>query len=505
MKPKLLITIFLGILLVGVAGAQNVSYCCERLVSGGWCYDASQENCDENYRSTPTSCEATSYCRMGTCIDSSEGTCMGNTAQKVCEDKGGVWKEEDVDELPQCELGCCLMGDQAAFVTQSRCKVISKLYGLETVFRTDISSEFECIASATSDVLGACVFEEDYQTTCLMLTQDECTEGYENYTFHSGYLCSAEDLATNCGPSRKTTCVEGKDEVYFLDTCENIANVYDASKINNNEYWTNIYSEEESCNYDSSNANSAECGNCDYYLGSTCKKYSVSQDGQSPDYGDYICRDLSCEYDGETYGHGETWCANSDGADDNLPGSRYFRLICYNGEVTIEACDDFRGEVCLQSDIDGFKTAACRTNRWQACVSQTEKKDCENEDRRDCKWIETGWKPQEGDTPGIIQSDGNACVPKYTPGFNFWESESAEEVCSAASVKCNVVFEDPLIGDRECVKNCKCLTKAWKEDMNEIFTSIGDCGNKTNFIGVSGYHDSEAWYSGEGEAEEGGE
>jgi len=43
--------------------------------------------------------------------------------------------------------------------------------------------------------------------------------------------------------------------------------------------------------------------------------------------------------------------------------------------VSVEACADYRQEVCLQSDIDGFKTAACRVNMWQDCSAQEEEKD----------------------------------------------------------------------------------------------------------------------------------
>lgn len=513
MKTKLLIAFVVGIFLISLISAAEVSYCCEKIKGGEWCGSSTdpQEECDNSYRNVPTSCESTSYCKLGTCVDSSEGTCIDNTYSKKCEDDDGVWYDKDSDELPQCELGCCLMGDQAAFVTQSRCKIISAKYGLETDFRKDISTEFECIASTTSNVIGACVFEKDYTKTCLFLTQKECAEleassGETEVEFHKDYLCSAESLGTNCGRSDKTTCIEGKDGVYFVDTCGNVANIYDSLKKNSPDYWTKVYDKEESCNADDpdGNANSAVCGNCDYYLGSTCKTYSRSKDKVSPRYGDNICRDLSCEYEGKNYEHGETWCVDSDGADKNLPGSRHFRAICFNGEVSIEPCADFRNEVCLESEVNGFRAAGCRVNQWQDCVVQDNRKDCENEDRRDCVWVSSSWKPKEGDIPGIIKTDDpedknamwGACVPKYQPGFNFWEEGSAEEICNTASMKCNVVFEEGLISGKECIQNCECLTKEWEDDMNKICTSMGDCGSKRNYIGVKGYHDEDAYYSG---------
>ncbi len=463
-----------------VSAVGEVSYCCEKTVNNAWCQNAPQDKCDSSYRKVPTSCEATSYCKLGTCIDSQEGTCMENTPQKVCEDSGGVWNEGKMDEIPQCSLGCCLIGDQAAFVTQTRCKRLSSLYGLETDFRTNIGSEIECIASATSDVKGACVFEdpEEMARTCKFITKRECrkmeaSSPDSNVEFYEGLLCSAEELATNCGPSERTTCIEGRDEVFFVDSCGNPANIYDASKIKDKNYWTKAYGKEKSCGFSSAdgNAGSSGCGNCDYFLGSTCKSYERGKDRVKPTYGDNICRDLSCNYLGKKYKHGETWCADASGTDKSLPGSRHFRLVCYNGEVSIEPCADFRQEVCVQDDIDGFKTAACRVNKWQDCSSQTTKKDCENKDRRDCKWSSIG------------------CVPENAPGFNFWEEDTeAESLCSIADTQCTVVFEKGLTGKEKCVKNCECLSESWKKEMNNACISLGDCGGSTNFIGVEGYN-----------------
>ncbi len=487
MNEKILI-LFVGILLVATFVSAETSYCCERLISGAWCQNAPESSCDNNYRVVPTSCESTSYCKLGTCIDSEEGTCIENTPQKVCEDSKGVWYDKDSDEVPQCNLGCCILGDQAAFVTKTRCKRLSSLYGLETNFRDDINGEFQCIASATSEVKGACVFDREYERTCLILTKKECAEmQIANKTeFYEGRLCSDETLNTNCGPSEKTTCVEGKDEVYFLDTCGNIANIYDASKINDKEYWAKIKDKSESCNYGSSNANSATCGNCDYYLGSTCKDYKLNKGNRKPTYGTNVCQDLSCEYNGKKYEHGETWCAESKGSEDNLPGSRYFRMICYNGEVSVEPCADFRQEICIESEIEGFSTAACRVNRWQDCVSQGNSKDCENEDRRDCIWL----------------GKGQGCVPKYAPGFNFWESGDAESICSQANMECEVVYEKTLGGDKKCVSGCECISDSWKSKMNQMCVSLGDCGSSTNYIGIKGYHDENAVYSGTADKED---
>jgi len=509
---KLFLILGVLVLLIGgsliKADSSGISYCCEKTVvenggsGGAWCVNAEEEKCDTRFKKAPTSCESTSYCKKGCCFDSKEGTCMENTPEKICQDSGGIWSDNAQCDVAQCNLGCCRVGDQAAFVTQTRCKRLSLLYGVEINFLTNFGNEFECIASVSSDEKGACVFEEEYEKTCRFITQRECNEIRDSsanstlVSFHKDLLCSAEELGTNCGPSEKTTCVDGRDEVFFLDSCGNLANIYDSSKIKDQNYWREIIDVTESCGYEDSNANSATCGNCDYFLGSTCKQYKRTEDKVSPNYGNYICRDLSCEWDGKIYQHGETWCGvNQIGAkvevQDNLktflanaPGARYFRMVCYAGEVSVEPCSEFRQEVCIETEINGFKASACKVNRYTDCVQQDEEDDCENTDKRDCKWI--------GENYPI------ACVPKYTPGSDFWNSDGGtEETCSTATTDCVVTCTEKLTGDTECESEpdgCgdeNGLTEEWKTKMQTMCSSLGDCSSKDkstkNFWGILGY------------------
>ena len=507
MKNKNLILVLGSVLLFGIfvliqsnlVIAQEVSYCAERTNSGAWCQNVPFGEVDQNYRSVPTSCDATSYCKLGTCVNSQEGTCLDNTPQIVCAEpqddiSGGVWFDDSPDNIPRCSLGCCLLGDQASFVTQVRCKQLSSLYGLETNYRTDIQSEIACIATATSEVKGACVFEQEFERTCRQITRGECQKlsggsadssvfqnlfgaessgGDVSVEFHEGILCSAEELATNCGPSKKTTLIKGGDEVYFVDTCGNVANIYDASKVDDQNYWRDVVGKAESCGFGNSNAGSATCGNCDYFSGSTGKLHERGTDPVTPLFGDYICRDLSCIYERQNFQHGETWCAISSEDEENLPGSRYHRLVCYNSEVTVESCADFRQEICIQDELNGFKTAACRVNIWQDCTSQTNQRDCENLDKRDCSW------------------EGAKCLPKFAPGFDFWESEGgdAEQLCSLGTNNCVIKYEKGIFDDWKCVENCECLGDDWAETQNNLCINLGDCGSITNYIGSQGYYE----------------
>ncbi len=499
--------------------AQQVKFCCERTTYGAWCQNAPEEECDEGYncgidekgnllkcRKTPTSCEATSYCRLGCCYDSSEGICMEKTPQKVCQDSGGTWSDDAECNIAQCQLGCCILGTQAAFVTLTRCKKLSSFYGLITNFRRDIGNELSCISLASLSDQGACVYEVDFVKTCKFTSRQECNsikQGMNignktelgggrvtsNVEFYKDLLCTAEELGTSCSMTKQTTCIEGRDEVYFVDSCGNIANIYDASKIDDKAYWRKKISKVESCGSGSSNINSRTCGNCNYFEGSICGEGNAK-------YGDYICKDLNCHAsdtsDGKLHKHGESWCS-TDKYPDSV-GSRYFRHICMNGEEIIEPCADFRQEICIQDYIESggvkFSQAGCRVNRWQDCYSQTEKKDCENKDKRDCKWILKTDKVAERETEeGKYQPIKIGCVPEHSPGLKFWEEGEAQGTCSLANSQCVVEFvKEGFLkgGGKKCEDNCECLEDSWKQEQLEKCEQIGDCGAKTNWIGNKG-------------------
>lgn len=505
-----------------------VNVCCEKTKSGAWCQNTKEDQCDPNFRKTPTSCDATSYCKLGICVDSEEGLCMENTPQKVCEISKGTWIDDSTDQIPQCNLGCCFIGNQASFVTLTRCKRLSNLYGLNTDYRTDIPDEATCILSAYSGDKGACVFESEGSKNCKMTTRGDCLKQGEssgNSTkteFFDGYLCSADELATNCAPTKETICVEGRDEVYFKDSCGNPANIYDANKIYSKDpsYWQKIISKQESCNQKAANGNaeSKTCGNCNYLTGSICKKGKAT-------FGNFICKDINCynTKNGKNYRNGESWCIYQSeiGEGQDLAGSRHFRHVCINGEETIEPCADFRNEVCISDQFDtaqgNFREAACRINRWTDCIDQIERDDCENTDKRDCYWVDgiqytgagkkSGVGAQTGQpnpapksstnpaTPinvgessnqenlGIVKGEG-ICLPNYPPGLEFWKDSNAKAICSLGNSRQIVKFEEGLLGSKKCKENCEVLSGGWVQSMNRICNSLGDCGNKANIVGI---------------------
>ena len=454
--------------------SAEINYCCEKTVGGASCQNENQVKCDPNYKSTPTSCDSTSYCKGGCCYDSKEGLCMENTPKAVCDSAGGAWDEEKDCNIPQCNLGCCVIGGEASLTTLVRCKKLATFYGVEADYRSSIKDEQTCIGIANAQDLGACVYTSEFLKTCKFRTQGSCEAMKTNSTdttFHKNYLCSNDELGTNCARQHHTGCVEGKDEVYWFDSCNNRENIYDSDKTKS---WNNgkVLDKDESCNPSSSNAGSKSCGNCDYFLGSYCRKWNSGEGSSSvkPDYGEYFCRNLNCAKtsDGKSHKHGESWCATDKTA--NVVGSRYVKHICIQGEEIIEPCADFRQEVCIEDKVKtsagDFNEAACRANRWQDCTGTANQQDCENSDKRDCNWI----------------GENDKCVPLNPPGLNFWGEESdIKQICSQGNSQCIVEFEKGLISsEKTCVKNCECLDGSWKEEMNSMCNALGDCGGKVN-------------------------
>lgn len=550
----------LGILLIGIVSATTT--CCEKTTGSNpaWCQNVNTASlCDSStnpvtgqpYRAVSSFCESTSYCKLGTCINQQEGICISE-AQIICQKEDGFWSEQAQTNLPQCKLGCCLVGDQAAFVTQVRCNQLASQYGLDVDYRADINNELDCLASANLGTEGACTYTENGVKNCERTTRKECQDrektSQADYSFHEGFLCSAQNLSTICAKSQNTIC-EG-DDVYFVDTCGNLANIYDANKSTEENYWTFI--QEPTCTSSSSpgNQNSATCGDCDYYYGSMC-----GDKGTKPvNSGNYICKSLDCEdYDGPfSYKgqnvpgrvankplHGDTWCATDNRTKETAtsPGSTYFRLICYNGDVTVEECGNGESGATRQmicSENKDTRAGNCKVNVWQDCTSQKTEGECTDINVRDCSWVPVA-KDNSKDTtcstpgtfnfaPSIIRalfsmpspagtcSNNNygfsdvgltenssmsgasgACVPKYSPGFERDGSDTTigGEICAQAQSSCLVTYEQTgvggiLSGGWKCINNCACKTRAWAEGLNNICKEVGDCGIKPNYIGDFG-------------------
>ena len=541
----MVLSIFAFTFVTADATLSTPSVCCEKTDDGAWCINTEENSCDNSFKVAPTSCETTSYCRLGTCYNSESGICMENTPQRVCDAGGGTWDSREIEQIPQCQLGCCIIADQAAFVSLVRCKRLSTLFGIENNYRTDITSEVNCIATAQAQDVGACVYEKDFERICKFTTRGDCDAGNEveaieentsniqveisnKKKFYEDYLCSAEELNTACAKQASTTCYQGK--VYWVDSCGNKENVYSANK---DVSWNNgrVAEAGEICSgNDGSNKN---CGNCEYLLGSRCAEWDGFFGVGKPEGSDYYCQKTECvDRNGNKRMNGESWCVYDDvvGRGTDRVGSRYYRELCVDGEVRVEPCADFRNEVCLENSMEtskgDFGTAACRVNRWQTCTMIGDEKDCINRDKVDCMWLPTvtgmilgggqggqsiGFSnPTAGDqmfnnptaTGNVVatgyalfedEDDGTEtsisgidgiCVPNFPPGLEFWKESSSKQICGIANAKCTVTYEKGLLGSKKCVENCECLEDGWALDANRVCSSLGDCGGYVNYKGA---------------------
>ena len=473
-KKRFVIILFLFISLMSIISAADV--CCEKTKNDSWCQIVPEEECAIGSRKLPTFCEETPFCKLGTCIDTQTGKCISQTNKKECEENSnGKWYNADIDDIDECKKGCCFLGNSPKFTTKRGCEKIGEDYRIETIFRSEITNEYLCISLQTGIKKGACVSKEknnDGKRGCFISEEKSCNR-LENF-FYAGVLCTAENLETECIKTEKTKCYEEK--IYFLDSCGNLANIYDSSKYEDENYWTYIKSAEESCVVTSTDE---KCGNCEYDSGTICSEYEKGKEDmplKSPLYGDYVCSSMSCYYDtnhdgrNEKYEHGESWCAETPGTyphipfslvyDDknsnltqleknvilavrdklkdnlkyNLPGSEYARLVCWEGKIKKFDCMDKRREICAESDIDGFSYAFCVLNDFETCETITNQFECEDP-KKMCRWVwgyrfdrknlnkkahnlDKDWKKNYN-----FQEQGS-CVPLIPPGTEFWDAES---------------------------------------------------------------------------------
>ncbi|MDD5699728.1 MAG: hypothetical protein PHH00_00850 [Candidatus Nanoarchaeia archaeon] len=498
MKKKKLLN---GFLLIGIffLALQSISlvsaYCAEYTNwagGGAWCQDVTQSECDSAYRCKAIACESTDYCSTGTCVNTITGTCFSSPQATCNPSNNGTWYITLPSSTPTCSMGCCLVGDQASFTTSAGCDILSGRAGISPNFDKTVTSNSACTALARPQEKGACVYDTSSGRTCQFITRESCTEmtSYAT-TFYEGFLCTNPTLGTNCKPTEDTSCFEGSDQVFFVDTCGEQANVYDANNtvgINPN-YWNyaagTVTGLENGVTVppgdNLGNIGSATSGNCNYYLGSTCMAYNRNIDPVAPAKGDNICRNVNCVsgtfsdlfnalYSRAPY-NGETWCGKAtntgvqltsgnpgiNSADflsydktGNNPGDTEIVFSCANGRITTEANAAYRSKVCVQdTDENGYISGGFVVNKWQDCYYQNSSVSClNNTEVRDCKWV-TGASILKDSATGqpLVYDEGQdslvistgkddtrpeaACVPKYPPGFDISASGGATDISSS--------------------------------------------------------------------------
>jgi len=471
---------------IGTVSAAGIDLgCCLETEQGELCREflpGAENNCKADL--IPGSCNQISSCELGCCIDNDEGLCTTKTTRQACEVDGGEWNNEENCAINECQKGCCVLGSEAQFIGGERCSKVSSLFGFEKDFRQQIHNEIECLALGASATKAACVFGGE---RCEYKSEVECLSNDGDY--YAGLLCSNGNLEVSCEKQASIGCVDGRDEIYWFDSCGNQENIYDANK---DRSWNEgkVLLKSESCGAGEGNIESDNCGNCNYFLGSTCSETGII--GGVKD-GNFVCQDLSCvDEKGLERDNGESWCVYDGviGGGKDVVGSRHWKRMCIDGEVKIEPCADYRGGVCIQSSVEGdnnedFSIAACTINEAAACIGYNQDKDnliqnCEGNNLCYLKKIniDEGFK-------------FDICLPSHPKGFDLsydQNSELAQNLCGIASQKCTAIYEKQFDSDGdfvgwECEFNCHCEEAQFGKQMNDFCTSLGDCGSYVNIEG----------------------
>lgn len=437
--------------------------CCEKTKEGIYCQFTEGEKCDTNFRSVPTECENIGFCKLGCCYSTKTGWCNENTPRRSCEASGGQWKDDQYCNIAECQRGCCVLGRNALWTTERNCRVEAGFQGLQADFRQDVNSEIECIFLAEKDDEGACVYS-GIEKTCKITTRESCEN--TGGDFYKNTLCSNPSLDTDCQAKDHIGCDknpygDGKS-VYWFDSCGNKEEA-----------------KEE----------------CSIFTGTICGLVD----------GEHKCKSIDCEVEinGQKVKkkNGESWCEydGTIGDGKDVVGSRHWKHICFMGEERVEPCQDYRNQICVQSDTDlgngeTFSEAGCRINNWRSCIDYNtiedkaqSKKKCE--ENPDC-YIKN--------VVGADKFAFNYCVPKYPPGFDLTTEsggKDAEMVCGMASQSCTVIYVKKITGKWDCEINCACEKESFTQAMNNFCTSLGDCGAYVNYDGEiteDGYSTSRA-------------
>ncbi|MBI2043424.1 hypothetical protein HYT25_03480 [Candidatus Pacearchaeota archaeon] len=558
---------FLAIKQIASVSAQDDQiYCCEKRLDsygGGLCTEVNNNTeCDSSYRTNPSTCQplldgtgGTSFCRMGTCVFDNGLSCSDNSVQTFCEADGGEWIFDSSANVPECDRGACVFPDSAVFSTLRQCELEYLSRGLDT---SDIDSRDDydetqtillSLALSSGENKGACVLSGG---ACRFETGAECEN--DGGTHFPGFLCTHPDLqgdenfGVNCFPTSTVSCLNGKDEIYFMDSCQQPGNIYNASMVkepnedfnmvdiddgndgDDDDYWAYVVSKTSSCELDLNDDNSLQtCGNCARTSSSVCSETTTGETHIQD--GDFVCKDLRCEYADEVFNHGESFCVytsaigqqlinyksyngesdgnTSDVISTDAPGSEHWKLSCINGKIHPEPPDSFgRVQVCVPkiisqeitlpdgtNDTISFRTATLENNLASLCVSYNplqEKVGDKMEDIQQsidfceqnphCYWKEM-FIDDNDDDKGNDDFKFKICVPRYPLGTS--------DYCPMATLSCPTVYvkgediEDVVLrsGLWDVYANEYCEKPIFAEKMNNLCVSFGDCGNYVNYIG----------------------
>ncbi|UCD20953.1 MAG: hypothetical protein JSW08_00180 [archaeon] len=474
--------------------------CCQGIIG-----DACRMTGDEECRllggdwEDETLCEQTTFCEPICCYFDGDGKCEVQTARWVCLQKGGREVGDDpMCSTPMCTLGCCDMTTRYETMNEQEC-----LVG-EGIWMPSVN-EIECSLLNYDFEEGCCITGG----TCEWTKGSECASD----NFYKDVFCHDLTQYCNCNPSCDSIgCIEGKTDVYCIDSCGNPNRVADE------------------CNY--------------LETGQSCINGECSEGGCSVKLPNSTSINMKngesiCVYDQKLTNFLED--PNLDTTKTvlgkfgiDIPGSRHWKWLCWDGELHIEPCADYRQQICLDATVEAggaiFREAECYGNIYHDCFQKETKEDCLNAKHGQCWWF--GDDPEINKTVNSLinnlenegkiaeeakkeklsefagfqndvsgengEKDFPKCLPKYSPGYQNFEVESGQQyepVCFLGNYDCFVKLEKRRYqGNDEwfCTENCECgaygspgweiRENAWLELMAKRCSALGDCGLKVNIV-----------------------
>jgi hypothetical protein len=520
---------FLSIKQIGVVSSAEIPQykCCKEFKDGRPCenLDISKSNeCKEALAST--TCDFLNDCKLGCCYNTEAGSCATNTPKWECA-SGGEWSDKKDCTIPKCTPGCCVTGNEYKLVTKGICEklTLSKNIPIDKIdFRANYL-EPQCRFLTEQE--GACIYQSGSKASCIRTTEVDC-ETNRHGQFSVGYLCSRPDLQDSldvkCEKKKYIGCVTKSDGsnhkpgVYLFDSCGNYENIYGtkyADAVDGSDYVI-LSNDKENCKDPTEDVTkSSTCGKCDG-LESICMINSESNRGEiakgikGKNGEEYVCGNLNCETTAKQENdrtpkkrkNGESWCLydGAIGEGRDIVGSEHWKAECTKGKVTVSICPGggMRNYLCEERVTYDVNDEAKKNPSSRASCVPNQASDC------------AGYNADPSTMGGKCDENAHCqlrniniaehftfsiCTPKYPDGFDLNpKDKDYVNQCNFASRTCAVIYEKKakssplegkLLGTKfECVLNCECETNSFAQKMTDLCNSMGDCGNKINYLGV---------------------
>ena len=262
---------------------------CPQTKNSSVCQEFLSSQCSDNCAVSciPTRLADTSVCQQGTCYSNATGSCTTGATKGLCESSGGKWTNDAFGNTPECKKGCCILGDSATFESKRSCQLDSQRLGtanfsLIANFKPEVDTEWACLSISKSQVYGACLIKNDLTNTCKFTSELNCKTSLKG-DFKSNVLCSNPALLTSCKSQQTVACADGKEEVYWFDSCGNRENIYEGNSDDQKKHSYNngmVLQKSDACSLINGGnflANQKTCGNCNRILGSVCGNKTSTQ------------------------------------------------------------------------------------------------------------------------------------------------------------------------------------------------------------------------------------